>query len=60
MPAAGAGEVLVRVICAGVNPADWKTRVGKLSAYIDYHFPFVLGFDFAGSGATAMRAALWS
>lgn len=48
MPEADAGEVLVRVLCAGVNPADWKTRVGKLSTYIDYHFPFVLGFDFAG------------
>ncbi|HWV61149.1 MAG TPA: alcohol dehydrogenase catalytic domain-containing protein [Sphingopyxis sp.] len=42
------GEVLVRVVCAGVNPADWKTREGKLSAYIQYHFPFVLGFDLAG------------
>ena len=47
-PEAGPGEVLVRVVCAGVNPADWKTREGKLSAYIDYHFPFVLGFDLAG------------
>lgn len=48
MPEPGAGEVLVRVACAGVNPADWKTRVGKLSAFIEYHFPFVLGFDLAG------------
>lgn len=48
MPVPAAGEVLVHVLCAGVNPADWKTRVGKLSAFIDYHFPFVLGFDFAG------------
>lgn len=47
-PEPGPGEVLVRVVCAGVNPADWKTREGKLSAYIDYHFPFVLGFDLAG------------
>ncbi|HKX89570.1 MAG TPA: NADP-dependent oxidoreductase [Sphingopyxis sp.] len=47
-PGPGPGEVLVRVVCAGVNPADWKTREGKLSAYIDYHFPFVLGFDLAG------------
>lgn len=47
-PDPGPGEVLVRVVCAGVNPADWKTREGKLSAYIQYHFPFVLGFDLAG------------
>lgn len=48
MPEPGAGEVLVRVACAGGNPADWKTRVGKLSAFIEYHFPFVLGFDLSG------------
>ena len=47
-PKPGPGDVLVRVVCAGVNPADWKTREGKLSAYIHYHFPFVLGFDLAG------------
>lgn len=52
-PEPGPGEVLVRVVCAGVNPADWKTREGKLSAYIDYHFPFVLGFDLTGIVATA-------
>lgn len=47
-PEPDTGEVLVRVACAGVNPADWKTREGKLSSYIQYHFPFVLGFDLAG------------
>jgi len=47
-PAPGAGQVLVRVAYAGVNPADWKTREGMLSRYIDYRFPFVLGFDLAG------------
>jgi NADPH2:quinone reductase len=47
-PEPQAGEVLVRVACAGVNPADWKTREGLLARYIDYRFPFVLGFDVAG------------
>lgn len=28
-PAPGAGEVLVRVVRAGVNPTDWKSRVGN-------------------------------
>ena len=51
-PEAGPGEVLVRVAYAGVNPADWKTRRGMLSKYIDYHFPFVLGFDLAGTVET--------
>lgn len=48
MPAPGSGEVLVRVHYAGVNPADWKTREGLLAKYIEYPFPFVLGFDLAG------------
>ncbi|WP_234791486.1 quinone oxidoreductase family protein [Mycolicibacterium mucogenicum] len=47
-PVPRADEVLVEIACSSVNPADWKTREGKLSAYIDYHFPFVLGFDLAG------------
>lgn len=47
-PDPSSSDVLVRVVSAGVNPADWKTREGKLSAFIDYHFPFVLGFDLAG------------
>ncbi|MGV3480861.1 MAG: quinone oxidoreductase family protein [Sphingobium sp.] len=60
-PEPGPGDVRVRVACAGVNPADWKTREGKLSAFIDYHFPFVLGFDLAGvveavgAGVDAMK-----
>lgn len=47
-PQPGPGEVLVRVAYAGVNPADWKAREGKLSRYFDYRFPFVLGFDLSG------------
>jgi len=47
-PVPGPGEVLVEVAYASVNPADWKTREGMLSRYIDYQFPFVLGFDLAG------------
>ncbi|QKS01416.1 NADP-dependent oxidoreductase [Sphingomonas sp. CL5.1] len=50
-PAPRPGEVLVRVAYAGVNPADWKAREGKLARYFDYHFPFVLGFDLSGTVA---------
>ncbi|PPE75859.1 NADP-dependent oxidoreductase [Solimonas fluminis] len=48
-PEPGSGELLVRVAYAGVNPADWKTREGWLAAFFDYRFPFVPGFDLAGT-----------
>jgi NADPH:quinone reductase-like Zn-dependent oxidoreductase len=41
-------EVLVRVIAAGVNPIDRKTRLGKGVAAAIPSFPAVLGLDFAG------------
>lgn len=47
-PRARPGAVVVRVVYAGVNPADWKAREGWLSAFFDYRFPFVVGFDAAG------------
>ncbi len=49
IPEPGAGEVLIRVSHAGVNPADWKCREGWLAPFFDYRFPFVLGFDMAGT-----------
>lgn len=48
MPEPGPGEVLIRVVYAGVNPADWKCREGLLEPYFHCRFPFVLGFDAAG------------
>jgi NADPH2:quinone reductase len=47
-PKPGPGDVLIRVAYAGVNPADWKCREGYLGAFIQYTFPFVIGFDVAG------------
>ncbi|AIO36377.1 zinc-binding dehydrogenase family protein [Burkholderia cenocepacia] len=48
VPRPGPGDVLIRVACAGVNPADWKCREGYLGAFMQYTFPFVIGFDAAG------------
>lgn len=48
-PQPGPGEVLIQVHFAGVNPADWKCREGHLAPFITYRFPFVLGFDLAGT-----------
>jgi NADPH:quinone reductase len=45
-PAPGPGEVLVRVVVAGVNPTDWKSRAGTTG---DVGFEFqVPGQDGAG------------
>lgn len=48
-PRPGAGEVLIRIACAGVNPADWKIREGWLQQFVPLPFPHVLGFDGAGT-----------
>ena len=50
-PTAGPGQVVIRAAWAGVNPADWKAREGWLARYFEYRFPFVLGFDAAGTVA---------
>jgi NADPH:quinone reductase-like Zn-dependent oxidoreductase len=47
-PRPAAGEVLIRVAYASVNPADWKCREGWLAQFFDYKFPFIVGFDAAG------------
>jgi NADPH:quinone reductase-like Zn-dependent oxidoreductase len=41
-------EVLVRVVAAGVNPVDWKTRAGRGMAGVLGDPPFVVGWDVAG------------
>jgi NADPH:quinone reductase-like Zn-dependent oxidoreductase len=46
LPRAAAGEVLLRVYAAGVNPADWKTRSG--SARPGAMLPMILGWDVSG------------
>ena len=48
-PEPQAGEVLVQVYGAGVNPIDWKTRSGSgLAGRYGQRFPLVLGWDVAG------------
>lgn len=47
-PGIGAGEVLIRVRAAGVNPFDWKVADGALEDELEYRFPLILGFDAAG------------
>ena len=56
-PARVSDEVLVRVVTAGVNPIDVKTRAGRGVAAAIGSFPAVLGNDFAGVVETVPYAA---
>src|ERR1700756_1800624 len=44
-PIAAPGEVVIDIVAASVNGADWKVRVGD---YKQAKFPYVLGRDFSG------------
>ncbi len=48
MPQPGAGEVLIEVIAAGLNPADTRLRQGRLDERMPARFPQGQGSDFAG------------
>ena len=47
-PQPGHGEVLIRVVAIGVNPADWKWRQGMFAGFMPVTFPYVPGYDIAG------------
>jgi NADPH:quinone reductase-like Zn-dependent oxidoreductase len=45
-PVAAPGEVVVDIVAASVNGADWKVREGKSNQLS--RFPYILGRDFSG------------
>jgi NADPH:quinone reductase-like Zn-dependent oxidoreductase len=45
-PVARSGEVVVDIVAASVNGADWKVREGKSNQLS--RFPYILGRDFSG------------
>lgn len=47
-PTAGPGQVVVDVVAASVNGADWRVRAGL---YSEPKFPLILGRDFSGTVA---------
>lgn len=47
-PTPGAGELLIRVRAAGVNPVDWKVRQGYLAEAVPMQLPAPLGVEAAG------------
>jgi NADPH:quinone reductase-like Zn-dependent oxidoreductase len=60
-PEPGPGEILVRMIAAGLNPVDWKVADGMLKDSAEARFPLSLGQDGAGvveavgDGVTRLR-----
>jgi len=47
-PSPAAGQLLVAVRAAGVNPVDWKTREGQLRVFRPLDLPAVLGNEASG------------
>lgn len=47
-PQPNAGEVLIRVIAAGVNPIDWQIRSGHMKEVMPVTMPFIPGTDVSG------------
>jgi NADPH:quinone reductase-like Zn-dependent oxidoreductase len=47
-PQAGAGEVLIRVHAAGINPIDWKVRAGHVKEWLQHRLPLIPGWDVSG------------
>jgi NADPH:quinone reductase-like Zn-dependent oxidoreductase len=47
-PVALNSELLVKVVAAGINPIDAKTRAGRGAAKAIREYPAVLGHDFSG------------
>lgn len=48
-PVPAAGEVLVRVAAAGVNPIDYKRRAGLTKDFYPMTFPGLIGIDMSGT-----------
>lgn len=48
-PVAGPGEIVVDVVAASVNAADWKFRSGQYARHSGANFPLVPGRDFSGT-----------
>lgn len=49
LPDPQAGEILIRVHAAGVNPIDWKIRAGYIQQVMPLPLPITLGGDFSGT-----------
>ena len=50
-PAAGPGEVLIRVAASAVNPFDCAVRAGYMTGWYNYPLPHIPGLDISGEVA---------
>lgn len=48
VPLPAAGQLLIKVRAAGINPVDYKTRTGKGLPAKELELPAILGWDIAG------------
>jgi NADPH:quinone reductase-like Zn-dependent oxidoreductase len=48
-PKPAEGEVLVRVCATSINPIDWMVRSGAIKDIIPVEFPYIPGYDLAGT-----------
>jgi len=48
LPEPNADQVLIQLIAAGVNPADWKIRSGYFKQFMPLQFPWTPGLEGAG------------
>jgi len=48
-PRPGEGEVLVDMCGASINPVDWKVLDGGMASFLPARFPYVVGWDLAGT-----------
>ncbi len=58
VPQPRAGELLLKVEAASLNPVDWKIRSGKYPVVKEDKLPFVLGRDFSATVVQSDDAAL--
>jgi len=49
VPEIAPDEVLIKVAACGINPIDWKMRKGYAKDRAPISFPFILGWDVAGT-----------
>ena len=57
-PVPRAGELLLKVEAASLNPVDWKIRAGKFPVVRDDKLPYVLGRDFSATVVQSDDTAL--